>query len=71
MGPLVLAPKPVAEAREGGPIDVGLSLFAAPHQEDTLLGHAHVFERVAEARGPPTFPERVASGTCAGAAVPC
>jgi amidase len=40
-------------------LPVGLSLFAGAYQEGTLLAYAHAFEQAADARRPPTFPERV------------
>jgi amidase len=55
---------PVATSQDtAGPMArtvVGLSLFAGPWQEGRLLAYAHAFERAADARRPPTFPERVA-----------
>jgi amidase len=41
-------------------LPIGLSLFGEAYAEATLLRIGHAFERAADARRPPTFPERVA-----------
>jgi amidase len=41
-------------------LPIGLSLFGGAFGDATLLGIGHAFERAADARRPPTFPERVA-----------
>jgi amidase len=41
-------------------LPIGLSLFGGAYQDAALLGIGHAFERAADARRPPTFPERVA-----------
>ncbi len=42
-----------------GGLPVGLSFFGGAWQEERLLAYAHAFEQAADARRPPTFPERV------------
>jgi len=41
-------------------VPVGLSFFGAAWQEGRLLGYAHAFERAADARRAPAFPEQAA-----------
>lgn len=40
-------------------LPVGLSFFGAAQRDAALLGYAHAFEQAADARRPPTYPERV------------
>lgn len=41
-------------------LPIGLSFFGGAYQDAALLGIGHAFEQAADARRPPTFPERVA-----------